>query len=289
MKLSFILALSLGFIAMSSADQKWFNLRTTWMFNPLDSLAFAPQPRTVAEAEGEGWIELDNQCDVAGAKFAGRRFVRSASDIQMVLLFDINGFIAGVQSPVPVANTYNNQYFDYDASAAYNLDVISGVDAYVTTIYFVEPSIICSTGRTQEEYDVDGTGNGLWFQNGADYSAENLVVAPLTEDAAVAEGRWYKHFCFLNMGNHFFEYDHTPDQDCGKIFPAQLVYEDNNLKGFVWQHVADMEGDRWEKPDGLAIGAIVDRPPSCPIPLTETPGLRTMHFYLVDYTDLCVI
>ena len=46
---------------------------------------------------------------------------------------------------------------------------------------------------------------------------------------------------------------------------------------------------RWEKPDGLAIGAIVDRPPSCLIPLTETPGLRTMHFYLTDYTDLCVI
>jgi hypothetical protein len=32
-------------------NQKWYNLRTTWMFNPLDSLAFAPQPRTVAEAE----------------------------------------------------------------------------------------------------------------------------------------------------------------------------------------------------------------------------------------------
>ena len=53
---------------MASASQKWYNLRTTWMFNPLDSLAFAAQPRTVAEAEAEGWVELDNQCEVEGAK-----------------------------------------------------------------------------------------------------------------------------------------------------------------------------------------------------------------------------
>ena len=54
-------------------------------------------------------------------------------------------------------------------------------------MYFVDPSIICGPGRTQEEYDVDGTGNGIWFQNGADWSPENLIVAPLTEESAVAE------------------------------------------------------------------------------------------------------
>jgi hypothetical protein len=27
----------------------------------------------------------------------------------MILLFDVNGFIAGMQSVVPVANTYDNQ------------------------------------------------------------------------------------------------------------------------------------------------------------------------------------
>ena len=37
---------------------------------------------------------------------------------------------------------------------------------------------------------------------------------------------------------------HLIEQDCGKVYPAQLVYEDNNLKGFVWQHVTDLVGDR---------------------------------------------
>ena len=63
-------------------------------------------------------------------RFAGRRFARSADDIQMVFLYDVNGFIAGMQSPVPVANT-DNQYFDYDASAAYNRDTIAGVEVII--------------------------------------------------------------------------------------------------------------------------------------------------------------
>jgi hypothetical protein len=46
----------------------------------------------------------------------------------MVFLYDVNGFIAGMQSPVPVANTHDNQYFDYDGSAAYNRDTIAGVE-----------------------------------------------------------------------------------------------------------------------------------------------------------------
>ena len=45
----------------------------------------------------------------------------------MVFLYDVNGFIAGMQSPVPVANA-DNQYFDYDASAAYNKDTLAGVE-----------------------------------------------------------------------------------------------------------------------------------------------------------------
>ncbi len=39
----------------------------------------------------------------------------------------------------------------------------------------------------------------------------------------VFQGRWYKHFCFLNMGNHFFEYDYTPDQ-VRDIFDSSISY-----------------------------------------------------------------
>ena len=63
----------------------------------------------------------------------------------------------------------------------------SFIQAYVTTAYFVDPSIICSTGRTQEQFDIDGTGTDILFQNGASFAPENLIRAPQTEDEIVAE------------------------------------------------------------------------------------------------------
>jgi len=49
----------------------------------------------------------------------------------MVFLFDVNGFIAGMQSPVPVQYTYNNQYFDYDGSPAYIKSTVAGVEVTI--------------------------------------------------------------------------------------------------------------------------------------------------------------
>ena len=45
-------------------------------------------------------------------------------------------------------------------STWYRTETIFGEEAYLTTAYFVSPEIIC-TGRTQAEFDVDGTGNIL--------------------------------------------------------------------------------------------------------------------------------
>ena len=45
----------------------------------------------------------------------------------------------------------------------------------MTTAYFVSPEIIC-TGRTQAEFDVDGTGNILLFQNGP--TSQDVIQAP---------------------------------------------------------------------------------------------------------------
>jgi len=59
----------------------------------------------------------------------------------------------------------------------------------VTTVYFVDPAIVCGPGRTQDEFDVDGTGYGVFFQNGPSFAPENLVTAPLTEESALAEVR----------------------------------------------------------------------------------------------------
>ena len=38
------------------------------------------------------------------------------------------------------------------------------MDAYLTTMYFVDPQIICNGGRTQDVFDTQGTGDRLIIQ-----------------------------------------------------------------------------------------------------------------------------
>ena len=53
---------------------------------------------------------------------------------------------------------------------------------YLTTAYFVDPNIICNGGRTQEDFDIQGTGNVLLIQTGT--TPEHLYAAPLTASDA---------------------------------------------------------------------------------------------------------
>ena len=55
------------------------------------------------------------------------------------------------------------------------------MEAFLTTAYFVDPSVIC-TGRTQEEFDMECTGNRLLFQNGP--TSADTIKAPLTIEEA---------------------------------------------------------------------------------------------------------
>ena len=47
---------------------------------------------------------------------------------------------------------------------AYQLDSWFSAPAYLTTMYFVDPSLICAGGRTQDQFDSQGTGDRLVVQ-----------------------------------------------------------------------------------------------------------------------------
>ena len=100
---------------------------------------------------------------------------------EMVFIFDVNGFIAGMHSVVAKKFVISD-VFNFDASKWYRSDNILGEDAFVTTAYFVDPAIICQGGRSQGEFDMEGTGNRVWFQNGA--TTANVQNTPLTIDEA---------------------------------------------------------------------------------------------------------
>ena len=110
---------------------------------------------------------------------------------EMILIFDVNGFIAGMHSVV--AKKFVSPMFDFGGSKWYR----DAGNAFVTTAYFIDPMRICNGGRTQEEFDVEGTGNRLLFQNGP--TPADVMVAPLTLDSVDADVS--KMVSFVNILN----------------------------------------------------------------------------------------
>ena len=166
------------------AEQNWYSFQTTWAALPFQG--FFNQPRTVDEALDAGWTQVSNDCS-DGATFPGNRY--ASPGMEMVIIYDLNGFISGMHSVVPKDKT--NDAFDFSTSRWYRADTVNGVEAYLTTAYFVDPAVIC-TGRSQGEYDQEGTGNRLLFQNGP--TSSDTISAPLTIDDADTNVRFFGIF-----------------------------------------------------------------------------------------------
>ena len=61
------------------------------------------------------------------------------------------------------------------------------------------------------------------MQVGPSPAEESLVSLPLSKAAADADPAWYDHYCFIGMGDHYFQFDYTPDQDCQAVLPLQVT------------------------------------------------------------------
>ena len=101
-------------------------------------------------------------------------------------------------------------------------------------------------------------------------SVDYLVSLPLSKAEAALDPAWYDHYCFAGMGDHFLQFDYTPDQDCTSVLPLQVLPASHNLlriiihnfsssqilyddgydgivNGYVWQHFATL-GSSWLGP-----------------------------------------
>ncbi|CAB4069777.1 unnamed protein product [Lepeophtheirus salmonis] len=203
----------------------------------------------------------------------------------IVFIYDVNGYIAGIQSIVDQA-AWDNGYVNFHNKSMYQPSTINGKDVFLTTAYFVDPQIICSTGRTRYQYKTQGTGYTLIFQNGEDISQKNLMEIPLIEENLKDSDFWNEHLCFINMGKHYFNLHYDPEESCGNLFPVQLIYEEGFLHGFVWQHFGTLPGDFWEHPPALAISKIIKDPPTYILDAIGTVGLSTMHIYFKNYLSI---
>ncbi|XP_064603751.1 uncharacterized protein LOC135469143 [Liolophura sinensis] len=249
---------------------KWDALKVTWDINPLSSFAFASMPRTVGEARNEGFTQETSRCEASASKpFLGSRYLKDG-DNAVMLLYDRHGYIAGIQVGIPKGLPRN-----YPSSMMTPPWIAEG-NRYILTAYFVDPASICTSGRTSAMYESQGTGTGLYIQNGTD-PVHNVLSIP-HQEAAIANTKWTKGKCFKTMGMHYW-YNLREDMSCDDFQPIFLLYNNGKLNAFGWAINADLQSHRFEHPPLASIGAFMEVPPKC---LASQGRLSTMHIYMTD-------
>jgi len=259
-------------VASANFPTKPSNLKTTFGLNPFGN-TFEPQPRTEQAAIDYGYTRINT--DACSGTFLGFGY-GDPNEPSLVILYDEAGYIAGVQNVIvksakPVA-----------PSTVYQSGMFFDKEAWLNTVYFVDPDVICAGGRTEAQWEEQGTADRVWIQDGP-VAEKKFIDVPLKQEEADTIDRWYKHKCFPGMGTHYMEFDYTPDQDCESVLPLQILYDDEVITGFVFQQTANLPGARWEHPDSNGALMIVDHAPECVTTIADSGNLSTLHHYFYEY------
>lgn len=266
MKVVIFLALVFAASAAKLPDltNKWHGLKVTWNINPLSQNAFNDLPRTIDEKSE--FTFRDDLCKKRNSKFVGQRYWAN-KDPALSLLFDRNGYIAGIQTSV-AKSLFKPAHMNYVDDGEY----------WTLTAYFIDPSLICGEGRTQEEFEKTGTGTGLWIQQGPK-PISDVYNVPLKEKD-IKNTKWGSGRCHWTMGVHYW-YNVTSDMNCNDFQPECLLYNEGKLTAFCFAINGKYSSDRYDSPHANAksIAGFMNPVPKC---FTKNPTYSiqsTMHIY----------
>ncbi|CAF1085166.1 unnamed protein product [Adineta steineri] len=259
---------------------EWNTLKVKWGPDPLvtNDDAFVRQPRTVQQALQEQYKRLPNglgdQC--IGKTTVGYHYWKN-NDTAVILLFDRQGTIAGIQMAFPRLLA-KDKFYSYDTQKLFNRETINNVDMYTITAYFIEPAKICTVGRTLSRLEHEGTGTGLFFQNGTNPLQDSIEV-PFWEND-IGRTKWTRGACFKTMGNHYW-YDNHLNKNCSEFLPGFALYNKGQLSAFGWIIVDKFDfSPRIEFPPKTAILSFLNPVPKCMSQqYDDAGGFSTMHTY----------
>ncbi|XP_077538751.1 uncharacterized protein LOC144151535 [Haemaphysalis longicornis] len=260
-------------VAHHPADAtKWDDLRVTWGMRNWKAGAFAQMPLTAKQAEDVGFVRLNDRC--AGT-FHGYRFIKD-EDPSVVLLYDVNGIIAGLQSGFHVQNSRTHPRMGY------LMDYLGGKYLQFLTVYFIPPELICTRGRSLRELEEEGIGSNVYLQR-KEEALSCLVTAPRYDDD-LRNSLWVREACYPGMGRHYF-WNITEDMPCEQLFPVYVTFYRGEIVSFGFLHsLAPPSSGRFERVIKENIGTYLLRPPKCLEKELTTPGTRfsSLHVYLVS-------
>lgn len=248
----------------------WDSLRATFSLNPFAKYHFNNLPRTIEEAtSGDEKWEAIGDSDCKTQNWRGRRYVARVNgelDYSTILLYDVNGYIAGIQASVPKGG-------DFPPPSLRPPFVEDGA-RWTISAYFVHPDTICSGGRSEDDFRKQGTGTGLYIQESEDPIAATLI--PMELEDAKKDSDWTEGQCFkIMMGVHFW-HKAGKDMDCGKSLPVFLMYNFGRLNSWGWAFMNNMTSPRWEHPTTDKLQLFFKEVPEC---IKAAPARSTMHIY----------
>lgn len=284
-----LLVLALA-VAVANADPTMNEFKVTFGVPFSGVNYYVDLPRTEADAVAQQWTALSDFSDCTnGGKYNGHRYVLG-SDNSISLLFDRQGQIAGIQMNVNATSVAGTGY-KYNEVPMYITDSIRGSPVYTMTAYFVDPSTICTVGRSYSQMVAQGTSAALYLQNGP--TPATLITVPPQRAAAIDQG-WTKNKCFVGMGYHnFYQSQKYQDSQCLAFRPAFLLYDaeiNGYLRGFGLAALGNAFSinNRYEYPSSGAIKLIVgsDNVAPCLLEKADSPKITTMHVFFAKTSGL---
>jgi len=275
--------LASGYGFLFGKGPEYDDLRVTFAINPLNLWRYNPMPRTLTDAVARGWSLHKDGCSKNKNSLPGQRYILNG-DISVILVFDANGYIAGLQMGIPKTAVTPGH------SVLAN-PIIDDDQNYVLSTYFVNPARICdkTQSRTQEEFHAVGTATQIFWQVGPNVATDVMDI-PLTQDEkALSQAHWTKGKCMPTMGMHYW-YNITNDLDCDKLMPYCLLYNGGKFNGFCYAMPTEFHNEnqwRFEHPTGNTAKQCCMTPyPKCfdDTGLTHSK-LTTLHVFL-DSTPL---
>ncbi|CAG5115670.1 unnamed protein product [Candidula unifasciata] len=257
-----------AYFANCVLDIKWDGLRVQWNQNVTNPNYFVKFSRTEHQAVIRGFTKIGD-CDLT-AKWRGRRYIQD-SDYTVILLFDIKGYIAGIQTAIPTTSTY--------PPLKLKPPFIDEGGRSVLTAYFTDPSKICTTGRTADEFAIEGTGSTLYIQDNIYPEASTRM--PSSVDEARRTAPWTISKCLNYMGLHYY-HNITSELECDSLFPVGLLYHKGELLGFAWLFMQYLPLKRYETVAKRFYPYVLTQVPKC---FDEYDYFTSQHVYLIKNVE----
>ncbi|XP_060805302.1 uncharacterized protein LOC106129042 [Amyelois transitella] len=252
-----------------------------WSDALVDKEYFFTLPRTISDAEGQGWKRTERPPNALPEL---RMYCPQGRGV--CPLYDTAGFVSGLQIALPVddfeslAIKPEKKFVKWRAPAS---EGEPSRDYWTLTQFYVSEESLKAGAGPQIENGETLQDGGVWV-TGLD---GRLLRIPIDEDDIASKTLYKKQNCVPNMGTHYY-YNMTKQMKCEDLLPWFALVDDGELIGTGFMMVGKLATQKqrhWFEipPSPKQVPEIViPYAPDCFRDWAESYGIVSLHIYYID-------